>query len=91
MVVREKVFKIEVLIWLENATLRLAFGNTVFQKRGMLQICYAEYTESILYILSYPESTLGPPWLSQKISSENYASQHNFLKTSFYDWFLRLQ
>ena len=35
----------------------------VFHKRAMIQIFYAEYTESVLDILSYRESTMGPPWL----------------------------
>ena len=44
-----------------NAILRLVFANTVFHKTAMLQLFYAEYTESVLDIPSYPESTLGPP------------------------------
>ena len=38
---------------------RLAFGNIVFDKRAMLLIFYAEYTESVLNILSYLKSTMG--------------------------------
>ena len=44
-----------------NAILRLVFANTVFHKTAMLQLFYAEYTESVLDTPSYPESTLGPP------------------------------
>ena len=42
--------------------LRFGFANTVFHKSAKLQIFYAEYTASILDILSYPESTMGPSW-----------------------------
>ena len=45
----------------KKSILRLVFANTVFHKRRMLQIFYAEYTEIVLDILSYPESTMGPP------------------------------
>ena len=33
-----KIFKMEVIAWLESAFLRLIFANTVFHKRAMLQI-----------------------------------------------------
>ena len=56
----------EVLIWLENTILRLAFANTVFHKKERLQIFYAVYTKSALDILLYPESTISPPWLGQE-------------------------
>ena len=39
----EKVFKMEVLAWLESAILRLIFAYIVFHKRTLLQILYAEY------------------------------------------------
>ena len=32
-----KIFRMEVLIWLENAILKLVFANTVFHKRAILQ------------------------------------------------------
>ena len=43
--------------------LALGFTYTVFHKRAILLTFYAEYTESVLDILSYLESTMGPPWL----------------------------
>ena len=46
-----------------NSFLRLVFATIVFHKRVMLQLFYAEYTESVLDILSYPESTMCPPSL----------------------------
>ena len=39
----EKNFQIVVFKWLENAILRLAFANTIFDKGAMLQLLYAEY------------------------------------------------
>ena len=44
----------------------ICFANTVFHKRAMLQIFYAEYTESVLDIFSFPESNVDPPWLNQE-------------------------
>ena len=43
-----------------NIVLRLVFVNTVFYKRAILLIFYPEFIESVLGILSYPESTKGP-------------------------------
>ena len=37
---------------------RSGIANTAFHKRAMLLIFYAEYTESLVDILSYPESTM---------------------------------
>ena len=34
---------------------------TVFKKRALFPIFYAEYTKSVFDILSYPESTKGSP------------------------------
>ena len=65
----------EGLTWLGNASLILVFANTVFHERAMLQIFYAEYTESVIEILSYPKSTMGPPWLSQEKNFQNVDSQ----------------
>ena len=39
----------------------LVFANTVFHKRGILQLFYAEFTQSVLDILSYQESAMGSP------------------------------
>ena len=64
MVLPEKKFKMEVLIWLETAILRLVFANTIFHKRG-----------SVLDILLYPESSMGPSWLGQEKNFFNLASQ----------------
>ena len=41
------------------------FDISLFHKGAMLLIFYAEYTESVLDSLLYPESTMGPPWLAQ--------------------------
>ena len=48
---QRKTFKMKVLLWLENTNYKLAFANTVFHKRAMLLIFYAEYTKSVLEIL----------------------------------------
>ena len=40
----------------------------------MLQLFYAEYTESVLDILSYPESNMEPPWLGQKKNFQHIVS-----------------
>ena len=58
----------EVLIWLKNTILVLVFANIVFYKREMLQIYYAECIESMLDMLSYPESTVGPGWAGNKFA-----------------------
>ena len=39
------------------------FANTAFHKRAILLTFYTEYAESVLDFLSYPEPTIGPPWL----------------------------
>ena len=41
-------------------TLKLDFANTAFHKRDKLLIFEAEFTETVLHILSYPDSTVGP-------------------------------
>ena len=51
----------DVLRWLEDAILRLAPVITVFHKREMILIFYAEHSESVSAILSYLEPALGPP------------------------------
>ena len=51
-----KNFKLEVLIWLENATLNLVFANN----RAILIIFSVEATESMLNTHSFPEITVGP-------------------------------
>ena len=59
----------------ENAILRLVFSDTVFHKRTMLLIIYAKYAECLLDILSYPESTMGSPWLDPENFCQNESSQ----------------
>ena len=49
----------------------LAFANTVFHKRAMLLIFYAEYTESMLEILSHSECITGPPRLGLEKNFQN--------------------
>ena len=62
------IFNLEVLIWLANTILRFGFANTVFHKTAMIQLFYAEYAESVLDILSYPELTMGHyGWARRKI------------------------
>jgi len=51
-----QILTIEVLRLLEKAILKLGFANN----RAIL---LAEFTESVLDILSYPEFTMGPPYL----------------------------
>ena len=75
MVGLEKIFEMEILLWLENVILRRNFANTAIQKRAMLQIFYAEYTENVLNILLYPESSMGRPWLGQENNFQNVSSQ----------------
>ena len=63
----------------QNGSFNMA-GKRIFEigfckYRTMLQIFYAEYTESVLDILSYPESTVGPPWLGQEKHLQNAGSQ----------------
>ena len=54
-----------------KCNLRLAFTNTVFDRRAMLLRFYAEHTGSVLDILSYPERTMRPPWLGpEKVFSK---------------------
>ena len=45
---RQKIFRIEVLRWLENAILRLVFVNTVLYKRAMFVIFEAEFTDNVV-------------------------------------------
>ena len=70
-----EIFKMEVLILIKIAILRLVFANTVFHKRVMLQIFYTEYTYGVFDILSYPEFTTGPLWLGQEKNFQNFGSQ----------------
>ena len=51
------------------------YSNKIFHKRAMLQIFYAECTESMSDILSYSESTIGPPWLGQETNFQNQSYQ----------------
>ena len=55
----EKSFQIKALRCLENGILKLVSASTVFHKRAILLIFEAEFTESVLDFLSYPESNLG--------------------------------
>ena len=52
---QKNIFKIEVLSWLENASLILAFANTLIHKKAMLLIFYVEHTGCALSIILYPE------------------------------------
>ena len=59
MVGPETLFKIELPIWLDNAMLNMVFTNN----RATLLLFQAEFTESMLDTLLYPQSIMGPPWL----------------------------
>ena len=50
-------------------------ANTDFHKRAILLIFYTEYAESVLDCLSYPEPTIGPPWLGPEKNIQNRGSQ----------------
>ena len=66
-----KSFKIEVLRWMKNAFLNLVFAND----RAIVLIFRAEFTEPVLDILLYPESTIGLPWLGPEENFQNESSQ----------------
>ena len=57
---RRGKFEMKALIWLENAILGLVFANAVFYRSTILLIFEAEFTESVLDKLSYPESNIKP-------------------------------
>ena len=44
---------------LVDVTQRTVFGKTLFHMRAMLLIFYAEYTESVVNLLLYPQPTMG--------------------------------
>ena len=56
MVGPRKIFKIEVLRWMENKILNLVFTNN----RAMMLIFQAEFAEFVLDIPLYPKSTKAP-------------------------------
>ena len=58
--VGENSFNIKALRWLKNDILKLVFAIEVFDKGAVFQIYEAEFTEGVLNILLFPESTLGP-------------------------------
>ena len=63
----EKVFKTEVLGWMENAMLNLAFPYN----RAMILIFkeeFAEFADFLLDIPLHPESTKDSPWLGPVIN-----------------------
>ena len=55
----EKIFQNGGSYMAGKRSFEIDFANTVFHKRIMLLIFYVEYTESVLDILSYLESTMG--------------------------------
>ena len=59
----EKVFHNKSSQKAQNATFRLASGNAIFHKRAILLLFLVEFIESVLDVICYPESTMGPPWL----------------------------
>ena len=56
----------------------MAFANTVFHKKAILLIFEAEVTESMLEIILYTESNMGPPWLGSKKVFQNRSSRFSF-------------
>ena len=56
----ENSFNTKALSWLKNGNLKLVFASAASHKSAMFLISEAEFTESVLNILLYPESTLGP-------------------------------
>ena len=77
---RENFSKLRFSEGLKNAILRLEFTNTIFHKRAMLLIFYAEYTASVLEILSYPESTMAHGgWAWKKFSKWVFSEGWNTL------------
>ena len=48
--------------------LRLVFANIAVPKSAMLQLLYAECTESVLHVPLHPASTIGPPRLGSEKS-----------------------
>ena len=65
----------KVLKCLGNPILRLAFASKIHHNRAILRILDAEFIESSLEILSYPESTIGPTVVVPKKNFENKVSQ----------------
>ena len=56
----ENSFNMKALRCLIIDSLKLVFASAVFHKSAILLIFETEFTESVLSILLYPESTLGP-------------------------------
>ena len=53
-----EIFKMKVLRRLVNAILILVFADTILHRRAWSLIFQAELIESVLSILSYPDSTI---------------------------------
>ena len=68
---RKKIFKIKVLRWLENAI----FNSVLASKGANLLIVQAEFAVCMKDILSYPESTMVPPWLGPEKNCQNESSR----------------
>ena len=67
---QRKIFEMSVVRWLKNAIFILDFANTAFPKRAMLLAFYVEYTEVVLDIPSYLESTMvNHVWTQTKFSN----------------------
>ena len=78
---------------LKNTIFIFDFTNTVFHKRAMLLIFCTEYTESVLDILFYPESTMAHHgWAWRKFSKcvLSRLENANTVNTSFYYMFFQL-
>ena len=64
MVGPEKIFKMEVLRWMEDAIFRLDFANTVIHKRAMLPLLCRMYKKHVRHSfvtrISYGPTLVGP-------------------------------
>ena len=69
--VRKKLLKIEALRRLENAIVNLVLANSI----AILLILKAKFTESLLDILSYSESTIKPTMVGWEKIFQNGGSQ----------------
>ena len=73
------------LRWLINVVMSLILAN----RRGTLPINEAEFTESVLEIFSYPDSTICSPWLGKEKNFQNEGSQKarkRYIEIGFYKY-----
>ena len=69
----------------QNTTLRLILTNTEFCKRTMYATnMLRKIYKRVLDIISYPESTMGPPWLGLGKNFQNEGSQESSILRSVF-------